>query len=92
MLALLNLQNGFEKLCPLFNKTPFSLDILIVNAICCHFHKMIHEIVEMKNMLRVKLCHAIHSIENGRTFNIEDKLMETYALMQQLSASKQIKI
>jgi len=28
---------------------------------------MTHEIVEIKNMLRVKLCHAIHSIENGRT-------------------------
>jgi len=26
MLALLNLQYGYEKLCPLFNKTPFSLD------------------------------------------------------------------
>ena len=72
----------------------FSLDILIKKrscdflnyfAICCHFPKMTHEIVEMKNMLRAKLYHAIQCIENGQTFNIGDKLMETYELMQQLS-------
>ncbi|WAR08005.1 hypothetical protein MAR_017963 [Mya arenaria] len=46
---------------------------------------MTQEIVEMKNMLRVKLCHVIQCIENGRTLNIEEKMRETYELMQQLS-------
>jgi len=55
-LSYKNLQYGFEKLCPLFNKMPFSLDFDKKNtavtfknyfAICCHFHQMTHEIVEM---------------------------------------------
>jgi hypothetical protein len=44
-----------------------------------------HEIVEMKDMLRAKLFHIIHSIENERTLNIEEKVIETYELMQQMS-------